>query len=421
MRHRRLHRAGDHRLPAGGPRAEGRASSPTTSRRSAKVAAHTGRCAAVVGFVAADRDIYNAAAMCANGEVAGHLPQAPAAQLRRVRRGPLLHARRRQRPVRAVRDRRREGRHQHLRRRVEPDRSAGRAGRRRRRAEHQHQRLAVPLRQGVRPRADAGDARRRCQLRARLRQPGVRPGRVGLRRRLDGVRRRRQPRRPRRAVRRGADDHRRAHRAGVPQAAARPAWPAHRGRDAAGARLRRLARARCHAARGHESRPCSRPTAELYEALVLGTGDYVRKNGFTDVVIGLSGGIDSTIVACIAVDALGADHVHGVSMPSRYSSDGSKTDAADLAAALGHRLPHDRDRAGVQRVPRHDRRVVRRQARRPHRGEPAEPGPWRNADGAVEQVRLDGADHRQQERDGRRLLHALRRLGRRVRRSSRTC
>jgi NAD+ synthase (glutamine-hydrolysing) len=81
--------------------------------------------------------------------------------------------------------------------------------------------------------------------------------------------------------------------------------------------------------------PALGPDAELYEALVLGTGDYVRKNGFTDIVIGLSGGIDSTIVACIAVDALGADHVHGVSMPSRYSSDGSKTDAADLAQALG--------------------------------------------------------------------------------------
>ncbi len=81
--------------------------------------------------------------------------------------------------------------------------------------------------------------------------------------------------------------------------------------------------------------PVLAPDAELYEALVLGTGDYVRKNGFTDVVIGLSGGIDSTLVACIAVDALGPDHVHGVSMPSRYSSDGSKTDAADLALALG--------------------------------------------------------------------------------------
>ncbi|MCA1690995.1 MAG: NAD+ synthase, partial [Actinobacteria bacterium] len=56
---------------------------------------------------------------------------------------------------------------------------------------------------------------------------------------------------------------------------------------------------------------------EVYEALVLGTRDYVRKNGFTDVVIGLSDGVDSSLVAAIAVDALGADHVHGVLMPSR--------------------------------------------------------------------------------------------------------
>jgi NAD+ synthase (glutamine-hydrolysing) len=81
--------------------------------------------------------------------------------------------------------------------------------------------------------------------------------------------------------------------------------------------------------------PLPSADAELYEALVLGTRDYVRKNGFTDVVIGLSGGIDSTIVACVAVDALGADHVHGVSMPSRYSSDGSRDDARDLAERLG--------------------------------------------------------------------------------------
>jgi NAD+ synthase (glutamine-hydrolysing) len=81
--------------------------------------------------------------------------------------------------------------------------------------------------------------------------------------------------------------------------------------------------------------PLLDPDAELYEALVVGTRDYVLKNGFTDVVIGLSGGIDSTLVACVAVDALGADHVHGVSMPSRYSSDHSRSDAADLAARLG--------------------------------------------------------------------------------------
>jgi NAD+ synthase (glutamine-hydrolysing) len=77
------------------------------------------------------------------------------------------------------------------------------------------------------------------------------------------------------------------------------------------------------------------PVAEVYEALALGTRDYVRKNGFTDVVIGLSGGIDSSLVACVAVEALGAAHVHGVAMPSRYSSEGSRTDAADLAEALG--------------------------------------------------------------------------------------
>ena len=74
--------------------------------------------------------------------------------------------------------------------------------------------------------------------------------------------------------------------------------------------------------------------AELYDALVLGTRDYCLKNGFSDVVIGLSGGIDSSIIAAIAVDALGADHVHGVSMPSRYSSDHSKSDAQLLAEAV---------------------------------------------------------------------------------------
>ncbi len=74
---------------------------------------------------------------------------------------------------------------------------------------------------------------------------------------------------------------------------------------------------------------------ELYEALVLGTRDYCVKNGFSDVVIGLSGGIDSTLVAVVAADALGSEHVHGVSMPSRYSSDHSKSDAHELAENLG--------------------------------------------------------------------------------------
>jgi NAD+ synthase (glutamine-hydrolysing) len=76
---------------------------------------------------------------------------------------------------------------------------------------------------------------------------------------------------------------------------------------------------------------------EVYQALVTGTRDYVRKNGFRDVYIGLSGGIDSSLTAAIAVDALGAEHVTGVSMPSRYSSEHSRSDAQALAENLGIR------------------------------------------------------------------------------------
>ncbi len=73
----------------------------------------------------------------------------------------------------------------------------------------------------------------------------------------------------------------------------------------------------------------------MHDALVLGLRDYVRKCGFESAVIGLSGGIDSAVVAGLAVRALGADQVLGVGMPSRYSSDHSRSDAADLAERLG--------------------------------------------------------------------------------------
>src|SRR5690349_2650175 len=74
--------------------------------------------------------------------------------------------------------------------------------------------------------------------------------------------------------------------------------------------------------------------ASAYAALVLGTRDYVRKCGFRKVVIGLSGGIDSALTAAIAVDALGAENVTGVAMPSQYSSEHSVKDARDLACKL---------------------------------------------------------------------------------------
>ncbi len=74
---------------------------------------------------------------------------------------------------------------------------------------------------------------------------------------------------------------------------------------------------------------------EIYQALTLGTRDYVQKNGFSQVVLGLSGGIDSAVVACIARDALGKEKVCGVSMPSIYSSRGTQRDARLLAKRLG--------------------------------------------------------------------------------------
>jgi NAD+ synthase (glutamine-hydrolysing) len=74
---------------------------------------------------------------------------------------------------------------------------------------------------------------------------------------------------------------------------------------------------------------------EVYAALVVGLGDYVRKNGFRSVVLGLSGGIDSALVAAVACDAIGPAGVYGVSMPSTYSSEHSKDDAGALAEATG--------------------------------------------------------------------------------------
>jgi NAD+ synthase (glutamine-hydrolysing) len=89
---------------------------------------------------------------------------------------------------------------------------------------------------------------------------------------------------------------------------------------------------------GGDVTPLLEPEAEVYAALVLGTRDYVEKNGFQHVVIGLSGGIDSTLTLLIAVDALGPECVTTVTMPSRYSSSGTRDDAKVLAENLGVEL-----------------------------------------------------------------------------------
>jgi NAD+ synthase (glutamine-hydrolysing) len=81
--------------------------------------------------------------------------------------------------------------------------------------------------------------------------------------------------------------------------------------------------------------PPLEPDEEVYRAIVLGLQGYVRKNGFRSVVLGVSGGIDSALTAAVAADAIGGENVVGVSMPSAYSSEHSKDDAADLAKRLG--------------------------------------------------------------------------------------
>ena len=151
-----------------------------------------------------------------------------------------------------------------------------------------------------------------------------------------------------------------------------------------------------------------------YHALVVGTRDYVRKCGFSKVVIGLSGGVDSALVATIAVDALGPENVLGVAMPSPYSSEGSMRDARCLARNLAIEF---------QVIPINETFDTYREALAPaFAGRPEDvteenlPGAHsrKPADGALQQIRLDGAEHRKQVGDGRRILHALRRHGRRT-------
>jgi len=93
----------------------------------------------------------------------------------------------------------------------------------------------------------------------------------------------------------------------------------------------------------HVAEPAT-AVAEIYEALVMGTRDYLRKNGFRSAILGLSGGVDSSLVAAIAVDAVGARAVHGFAMPSRYSSEHSVRDAYELA----RRLDIDIDTVGIE-------------------------------------------------------------------------
>ena len=145
--------------------------------------------------------------------------------------------------------------------------------------------------------------------------------------------------------------------------------------------------------------------AEIYTAVVTGLRDYVHKNGYESVVLGLSGGIDSALVATLACDALGPANVHGISNPSKYSTDHSRDDAADLAERTGldyRVIPIEPMTAAfLDNVWLDGRR----------RGEPPGPDPRHALDGNRQPGRPPGHRHGQQERARRRLLHDVRRRG----------
>jgi NAD+ synthase len=151
-----------------------------------------------------------------------------------------------------------------------------------------------------------------------------------------------------------------------------------------------------------------------YRTMVLSLGDYMRKAGFSKALLGLSGGVDSALVAAIACDALGPENVRCVMLPSRFTSDTSLEDARRHAETArlpsGHRLHRHRARGGARRP----RGSLRGHGARCDRGKHPVPPARRDADGAVEQVRRDAADHRQQVRGRGRLRHDLRRHGGRL-------
>lgn len=161
--------------------------------------------------------------------------------------------------------------------------------------------------------------------------------------------------------------------------------------------------------------------ASIYAALVLGVRDYVRKNGFGGAVLGLSGGVDSALTLAIAVDALGADAVEGVLMPSRYTSEMSNLDALEEARSLGVKTrtisiePAFRSFLSMLEPPFEGR------AGGCHRGESPGALPRHHPDGDQQQDRAHPAHDRQQKRDGRGVRDPLRRHGGGGLRRSRTC
>ncbi len=166
---------------------------------------------------------------------------------------------------------------------------------------------------------------------------------------------------------------------------------------------------------GMMEKPPRRARRRSISAMVLGLRDYVRKNRFPGVVLGLSGGIDSALTAAVAVDALGADKVHCVMMPSPYTSARKRRGrGGGGAAARASNCATSSIDAGDEGLRGDAQAVLRGPRARHHRGEHPVARARHDADGAFQQIRLDGAVDRQQIGDVGGLRHALRRHVRRL-------
>ena len=305
------------------------------------------------------------------------LRQAPPAELRRLRRGPLLRAGRRARrwcashgvdvalaDLRGPLAGGRPGR-------GDPGRPASTCWSCLNASPYERDKDDLRLAAGAPP-------RRRGRAHDRLPQPGRRPGRAGLRRRLDGGRRRRRGAGPRAAVRRAP-----AHRRPDPS----PPTVDQDGRPTAGSGrmtvtrhvLRRAGRA-VRAAAAARRRAARRLRGGLARRWSRACGDYMRQERLPSVVLGMSGGIDSALVAALAADAIGGRRVVGVSMPSEVLQRAlARTTPQDLAE------PHRRCTTASQPIaPMVDAYHEVGRADRRRGGEPAGPGARHAADGAVE-------------------------------------
>ena len=377
---------------------------------------------ALVGFPERADDVYNAAAVLADGEVAAvyrkmHLPNYGVFDEQRYFQAgdapATFDAQRRDRRPHDLRG--------HL--------GAGAAGQHRgagrRRGDREPVRLALPRRQGRGARADARPARARQPRRGAVLQHRRRPGRAGVRR----PQRRHRPGgrdgRARAAVRGGAHAlHDRPGR-GRGRPAARPA-PPHRRASASGPR-RRTAPAELAVARGARPAParsavrwpsCSRPRRRSTPRCAPACATTCARTASSAWCSGCPAASTRRWWRCWRSTRSAPTRVTCVSMPSPYSSEGTQRRRPRDRRQPRHGAPGARDRG--RRWPRYDALLgdaVRGPRARPGRGEPPGAHPRQPGDGAVEQVRLAGADHRQQVRAVGGLRHALRRHGGRLRRA----